>query len=182
MPRETSPIPRVTRRGLLRSAVVVAGAAVAGPALVGCDSNGSKGPGTTSQNDLAKIVPSYLPNESVKPDIPSVTGANGAVSDPGFLAYPANPVKTVASVPGKGGSYTTMTPLWGAIPPSSGNGYYDAVNQALGATLKIQPADGTNYGDQLPAVFASDKLPDWIQIPGWNTTRLSFGDAVSAKF
>ena len=62
-----------------------------------------------------------------------------------------------------------MTPLWGAIPPSSGNAYYDAVNKALGATLKIQPADGNNYGDELPPLFAADKLPDWIQIPGWNT-------------
>ena len=75
-----------------------------------------------------------------------------------------------------------MTPLWGAIPPSSGNAYYDAVNKALGATLKMQPADGNNYGDLLPPLFAADKLPDWINIPSWNTANLDFGEAVGTKF
>ncbi len=145
---------------MLRSAAAVAGAGLAGPLLAGCESGGSKGPGTTSQNDVSKIIPAYSPEQPVKPDIPSVTGPSGAVSDPGFLSYPSNPVKTVTAVPGKGGNYTTMTPLWGAIPPSSGNGYYDAVNKALGATLKIQPADGNNYGDTtLPPIFAADKMP-----------------------
>jgi ABC-type glycerol-3-phosphate transport system substrate-binding protein len=188
MPRETSPTPELvrsalSRRGLFRSAAVVAGAAVAGPLLVGCESSGTKGPGTTSSNDISKIIPSYQANNLVAPDIPSVTGPAGAVSDPGFLSFPSNPVKTVTSVPGKGSSYTTITPLWGSIPPSSGNGYYDAVNKALGATLKMQPADGNNYGDTtLPPLFAADKLPDWIQIPGWNTQKLNFGQAVEAKF
>jgi putative aldouronate transport system substrate-binding protein len=184
MPRETSsdPRPGLSRRGLIRSAATVAGVAVAGPVLAGCESSNSNGPGTTGKDELSKVVPNYIPSTAVTADIPSVIGANGAVSDPGFLAYPANPVKTVAAVPGKGGTYTTMTPLWGAIPPSSGNGYYDAVNKALGATLKIQPADGNNYGDLLPALFASDKLPDWLQIPGWNTSKLDFGQAVGAKF
>src|SRR5205085_700420 len=116
---------------------------------------------------------------SVKPDIASVVGANGAISDPVFLAYPSNPVQTVSGVPGKGGTYTTMTPLWGAIPPSSGNSYYDTVNKAVGATLKMQPSDGNNYGNQLPALFAANKLPDWTMIPGWNTGNLNFGQAVS---
>ncbi len=189
MPRETSPDPvpehfppALSRRVLLRSAATLAGAAFAAPLIAGCESSSSKAPGSTSAGDLAKVIPSYLPNTSVKPDLPSVTGASGAVSDPGFLAYPASPVKTVTGIPGKGGSYTTMTPLWGSIPPSSGNGYYDAVNKALGATLKIQPADGNNYGNALPPLFASDKLPDWINIPGWNTNNLSFGEAVEAKF
>lgn len=184
MSGEPSPatVPGLSRRLLLRSAATLAGAAVAGPLLTGCESSGGKGPGTTSQGDLAKVVPSYLPNTAVKPDIPSVVGPHGAVSDPGFLAYPASPVRTVAAVPGKGGTYTTMTPLWGSIPPSAGNGYYDAVNKALGATLKIQPADGNNYGDTLPPLFAADKLPDWLQIPGWNTANLDFGRAVEAKF
>lgn len=185
MSRETSPSPRtlVSRRALLRSAATLAGAAAASPLLAACgSSSGSKGPGTTGKDTVAKVVPDYIPNTSVKPDIPSVIGPNGAVSDPGFLAYPANPVVTVSGVPGKGGNYTTMTPLWGSIPPSSGNGYYDAVNKALGATLKMQPADGNNYGDTLPPLFAADKLPDWIMIPGWNTTKLNFGQAVQAKF
>jgi putative aldouronate transport system substrate-binding protein len=171
--------PSLSRRGLLSAAAVAAGATVAGPLLAGCGSSGSKGPGTTSQSDLSKALPTYVANTSVKPDVASVTGPHGAISDPLFLAYPANPVSTVSGTPGKGGSYTTMTPLWGAIPPSSGNAYYDAVNKALGVTLKIQPSDGNNYGDGLPALFAANKLPDWIQIPGWYNTKLNLGQAMS---
>jgi len=105
-------------------------------------------------------------------------GAAGAVSDPVFLQYPATPVVTVQGVPGKGGTYTTMTPLWGAIPPSNGNAYYDAVNKALGATLKLQPADGNTYVDGIPPLFASGNLPDWIQIPGWANAKLNLGSAL----
>jgi putative aldouronate transport system substrate-binding protein len=166
----------LSRRGFLGAA---AAAAAATPLLAACGSSGSKGPGTTSKDQLSQVLPSYLPNTSVKPDIPGVTGANGATSDPVFLSYPGNPVSTVSGTPGKGGTYTTMTPLWGAIPPSSGNAYYDAVNKALGANLKIQPSDGNNYGTALPPLFAASKLPDWIQIPNWNTANLNFGEAVS---
>jgi ABC-type glycerol-3-phosphate transport system substrate-binding protein len=172
----------MSRRGLLKGAVVLAGAAAAGPLLAACTSKSTTGGGGTSTSDLAKILPKYIPNTSVTADIPGVAGASGAVADPVFLAYPSSPVVTVSSMAGKGGTYTTMTPLWGAIPPSSGNAYYETVNKALGATLKIQPSDGNNYGTQLPALFAADKLPDWIQIPGWNTNTLAFGDAVVAKF
>jgi putative aldouronate transport system substrate-binding protein len=154
-------------------------AAAGGGAIAGCSGNKPAGPGTTSANDLSKILPQYIPNTAVKPDVAGVAGPGGAVSDAVFLKYPSNPVKTVASVPGKGGSYTTMTPLWGAIPPSDGNAYYNSVNKAIGATLKIQPADGNTYGDKLPPLFAAEKLPDWIQIPGWNTTNLNFGQGVS---
>ncbi|WP_426504779.1 hypothetical protein ACPPVO_45115 [Dactylosporangium sp. McL0621] len=168
----------LSRRGLLASVAVIAAA----PLLDACGSPKEKKEGTSSQDELGKALPSYVPGNSVKPDIPIVNGANGATTDPAFLSYPASPPKSVTGTVGSGGSYTTMTPLWGSIPPSSGNAYYDTVNKAIGATLKLQPADGNTYGDLLPPLFASDKLPDWINIPTWNTTNLSFGDAVAAKF
>ncbi|MER7277014.1 hypothetical protein ABT369_21475 [Dactylosporangium sp. NPDC000244] len=168
----------LSRRGLLASVAIIA----ATPLLDACGSPKDKKEGTTSQDDLSKALPSYVPGSSVKPDIPVVNGANGATTDPAFLSYPASPPKSVTGAVGSGGSYTAMTPLWGSIPPSSGNVYYDTVNKALGATLKMQPADGNTYGDLLPPLFASDKLPDWINIPSWNTPKLSFGDAVGAKF
>jgi putative aldouronate transport system substrate-binding protein len=173
---------RMDRRQLLTLIGLGATAVAGGPLLAACTTKGTEGGGGTSASDLAKILPKYIQNNSVPASIPGVVGANGAVSDAVFLAYPSSPVKTVTAAPGKGGTYTTMTPLWGSIPPSSGNSYYDAVNKALGATLKIQPADGNTYGDKLPPLFAADELPDWIQIPGWNTTLLNFGDAVGIKF
>ena len=35
--------------------------------------------------------------------------------------------------PGTGVVYTAMTPLWGTIPPTKGNKYYEAVNELLGS-------------------------------------------------
>lgn len=169
----------ISRRGLLVGAVAVAGAAVASPLLVACDSSvGSTGPGTTGADAMKNALPKYIPSTAVTPDIPSSPGVNGAASDPAFLRYPASPAQTVNGIPGSGGSYTTRTPLWGSIPSSSGNSYYDAVNKALGPTLQIQPADGNNYVDTIPALFASDNLPDWIQIPGWANTKLNLGSAL----
>jgi putative aldouronate transport system substrate-binding protein len=163
----------VSRRALLACAAAV-------PLLAACGDPGAKGrgPGTTGADALKKALPDYIPSKAVTADIPSVAGAGGAASDPAFLSYPANPVQTVSAVPGSGGTYATRTPLWGSIPPSTGNAYYDAVNKALGATLKLQPADGNTYVDGLPALFASDKLPDWIQIPGWVNAKLNMGTAV----
>ena len=171
-----SPRP-VSRRGLLAAA---AGALAAAPLLAACGTSAGKtnGPGATGADALKKALPDYLPSKAVTPDIPGVPGALGAQSDPAFLSYPANPVQMVSAPPGSGGTYSTRTPLWGSIPPSSGNSYYDAVNRALGATLKMQPADGNTYVDGIPALFASDKLPDWIQIPPWINTKLNLGAAV----
>jgi ABC-type glycerol-3-phosphate transport system substrate-binding protein len=170
----------IDRRRFLGLAGLGAMSVASGGLLAGCgDAKTTSGPGTTGKDQLSKLLPAFAANDLVKPDIPSVQGANGFFSSPAFLSYPANPVASVQGVPGKGGTYTTMTPLWGAIPSASGNAYYDAVNKGLGATLKLQPADGSNYDKVLPTLFAGNKLPDWIQIPSWNMDNLGFADAVN---
>jgi ABC-type glycerol-3-phosphate transport system substrate-binding protein len=177
--QSAAPDQRVSRRTLLTGATAVAGVALVAPTLTGCDSRGTGDtPGTTGADALRRALPRYQPSTAVTADIPGAPGANGSASDPAFLSYPANPAHTVAGKPGSGGTYTTRTPLWGAIPPSSGNAYYEAVNTALGTNLKIQPADGNNYVDSIPALFASGNLPDWIQIPGWANGKLSLGNAL----
>lgn len=172
----------VSRRRFLTGAALVAGATVGSPLLAACGDGKASGPGTTDTNAIKQILPAYKPSSAVTPDIPSVPGANGAATDPAFLKYPANPVQTVAAPPGKGGSYVARTPLWGAIPAAEGNAYYDGVNAALGAKLKMQPADGNSYVDGLPPLFASGNLPDLVQIPSWANGKLNLGAAVATKF
>jgi putative aldouronate transport system substrate-binding protein len=165
----------INRRSFLGAAAAAAGAAAASPLLAACGTTVGH-TGTTSASELTKIMPAYVPTTAIKPDIPSVNG-----SDPAYLTYPTNLVHTISEAPGAGGSYTTITPLWGAIP-AAGNPYYQAVNQALGADLTIQPANGNTYANALPPLFSGNKLPDWINIPSWNTQPLNFGQAVAAKF
>jgi putative aldouronate transport system substrate-binding protein len=170
----------IDRRRFLELAGLSAAAVAGGGLLAGCgDAKTTSGPGTTDKTQLQKLLPAYVESSVVKPDIPSVTGANGFFSTPVFLSYPASPVTTSTGVPGKGGSYTAITPLWGAVPASNNNSYYQAVNAALGATVKVQPSDGVNYEQMLPTLFAGNKLPDWLNIPGWNMGALGFADAVN---
>ncbi len=171
-----------TRRGFVTASAGVAGAIAAMPLLSACGSAASSKGGVSTQKGLDAILPDYVPlTNGPKPDIPSVTGVNGAITDPGFINYPANLVKTVSSVPGKGGSYSAIVPLWGSIP-SANNAYYQALTKALGANLTVNPANGNNYGTTIPTLTAGNKLPDWINIPSWNNGQANTGELVPAKF
>jgi putative aldouronate transport system substrate-binding protein len=165
-----------TRRSFLGAAAATASAAAAAPLLAACGASPSAAPGAASASQLAKIMPTYVPSNLVKPDFASIDG-----SEPGFINYPSSLVHTVSGVPGDGGSYTAITPLWASIPSPSGNTYYDAVNSALGASLSMQPANGDTYSTILPPLFSGNKLPDWIQIPTFWTAPLNFGQATTAK-
>jgi len=166
----------MNRRSLLGAAVATAGAVAAAPLLAACGTSGSSGPGAASASQLAKIMPTYVPSKLVKPDFASIDG-----SAPGYLSYPTTLAHSVPGVPGDGGSYSAITPLWASIPSPSGNTYYAAVNKALGASFSMQPANGDNYSTILPPLFSGNKLPDWIQIPSFWTGPLNFGQATTAK-
>jgi ABC-type glycerol-3-phosphate transport system substrate-binding protein len=173
-----APGPGLSRRSFFSTVAAGAGALAAPSLLSGCQKQGgATGGGGTDVSQLAKILPAYVPSTLVPPDIPGVNG-----SDPGYLSYPTTQVKTVARTPGAGNTYTAITPLWGSIPSSQGNTYYTAVNAALGATLNVKPANGNTYNTVLPTLFSGNKLPDWIDVPSWNTNNLNFGQAVEAKF
>jgi putative aldouronate transport system substrate-binding protein len=171
-----------TRRGFVTAGAGVAGAIAAMPLLSACGSAVSSKGGVTTTKGLDAILPDHVPQTNgPTPDIPIVTGANGATSDPGFLNYPTNLVKTVSGTPGSGGSYSAIIPLWGTIP-SANNAYYKALNKALGSNLTVNPANGNNYGTTLPTLVAGNKLPDWINIPSWNNGNANTGELTSEKF
>ncbi|MEV4604736.1 hypothetical protein AB0K15_46225 [Amycolatopsis sp. NPDC049253] len=172
----------LSRRGFLRASAFGLGAAVfASPLLAACGDGGGSA-GGVSRSGLAAVLPDHVPlTGGVKPDIPSVTGANGAMTEPGYLSYPAELVKTASEVPGAGGSYTAITPLWGAIPPA-GNAYYQAVNKALGANIDVHPANGNTYDTTVPTLVAGDKLPDWIQLPSQWNTNFNVGALAAQRF
>jgi putative aldouronate transport system substrate-binding protein len=167
---------RMSRRGFLTAAAGAVGAVAAQPLLAACGSGGAPArTGAASGTLLERILPRYQPSSLVKPDYPSVAG-----SSPAYLSYPAKLVRTVAETPGHGGSYTAITPLWGTIP-SAGNPFDQAVNQAMGATVSVSPANGNNYSTILPQLFSGNKLPDWIQVPTFWAPPLNFGQAAADR-
>ncbi len=169
-----------TRRGVLTAAAGTAGAITLSPLLAACGNDAGKG-GASTKTGIASALPNYKPlSSSVTPDIPVVTGINGALTNPGFLRYPTNLPKTVTGAVGSGGTYAGVAPSWNPIP-AAGNSYYAAVNKALGATFNSQPANGNTYSTTIPPLIAANKLPDWIQIPSWLNATFNTGGLVGTK-
>jgi putative aldouronate transport system substrate-binding protein len=164
----------MNRRTLLSTAAAVAGTAAMAPLLSACGGGAQNKGGASTKKGLKAALPSYAPTNPVKPDIASVAGGTDIRTDPAFLSYPAQQVKTVDGVPGKGGKYTAVTPLWGTVP-APGNSFYQAMNKALGITMTIKPADGNNYATIIPTMTAAKKLPDWIQLPAWWNSNFNVG-------
>lgn len=167
----------LTRRSFVRAAVA---AAVFGPMVSACSSAPRPQAGVNSGAALQAALPAHLPNTAVPPDIPSVAGGPGVLTDPGYLTYPSSKIATVSGVPGRGGAYTAVTPLWGTVP-SPGNSFYEAMNKALGVNFTMKPADGNNYATIIPTMTAAKRLPDWIQLPTWWNAAFNVGGLAASQ-
>jgi putative aldouronate transport system substrate-binding protein len=85
--------------------------------------------------------------------------------DPAFLSYPASPIKTVQDTPGGGGQISAVTWITTPMPtPMESNALWQAVNQALGTTLKMTIVAQADYAVTLPTVLAGQDLPDILYI------------------
>ncbi|MER7193366.1 extracellular solute-binding protein [Streptomyces flaveolus] len=168
-----------SRRKFLAS-TAVATAAVAGgmPLLSACGgSDGGSRDGTTSGKDAEKLLPAYVANNVVTPDIPSKNGS--AVGFTGKLDL-ADLKTSVPEKLGKGGRVTVMSPFWGS-PPKEDNAYYKAMNDLIGVDVVWQNQDGNTYDQKLGAVLASSEVPDVVVVPGWNMTG-KIPSAIIGKF
>ncbi|WP_228975905.1 extracellular solute-binding protein [Streptomyces sp. DH12] len=168
------------RRGFLASTAVAAAAVAGGVPLLSACGGGSRSErkdGATSGKDAEKLLPTYVAQDVVRPDIPARNGSAAGFTS----ALAAARLKT--SVPeklGKGGTVRIMAPLWGS-PPRSDNAYYQAMDAAIGVRTRWQNQDGNTYDEKLGAVLASSDIPDVVVVPGWNLTG-KIPSAVNAKF
>ncbi|PYC79727.1 Tat pathway signal sequence domain protein [Streptomyces tateyamensis] len=170
----------LNRRRLLTAGASIAGAVTMAPLLSACGGGAHQKTGANTASGLKAALPAYLPSTALKPDIPSVAGGPDAATDPGFASYPASPVATVSGPPGRGGSYTAVTPLWGTVP-QPGNSFYQAMDNALGVNLTIKPADGNNYNTIVPTMTAARKLPDWVNLPAWWNPNFNTGELAGTQ-
>ncbi|WP_369392194.1 extracellular solute-binding protein [Streptomyces sp. CG1] len=155
-----------SRRTFLASTAVAAAAVAGGmPLLTACGASDSgSGGGSSAGKGARKLLPSYVANNVVTPDIPAKNGS--AIGFTGKTDLAA--LKT--SVPkklGKGGKLMVMSPFWGS-PPKQGNAYYRAMNDLIGVDVVWQNQDGNTYDQKLGAVLASSDVPDVVVVPSWN--------------
>lgn len=171
------PAVHASRRTFLGAAVAAAAAVTGGGLLTACSSGGtrsnSKG-GVATGSALQDALPAFAASNLVTPDIPGANGSTGA-----FLKFPAELKTSVPETPGKGGSYTFFTPLWGS-DPGKGSKYFAAMDEALGVKVNWQLQDGVTYQDKLGAVLAGDSIPDLFCVPGWNIQG-QIPNAINAK-
>jgi len=108
-------------------------------------------------------LPTRVPLTSIQPDLPA--SADGLI-DAAFQNYPADPIKTVADTPGRGGEVTVTTWTTSAPPtPMESNALWQAVNKELGVTLNISIQPQADYGTvKLPTIIAGNDLPDILYI------------------
>ncbi|GAA3487826.1 Tat pathway signal sequence domain protein [Streptomyces cremeus] len=171
---------QMSRRRLL-TAAAVAGTAAMSPLLTACGGGGgAQRGGANTKEGMRAALPTYVERTAVKPEIAPAAGGKDVATHPGYLTYPAKPPVTVQGVPGKGGSYTAVTPLWGTNPPA-GNSYFQAMTKALGLDLQVKPADGNTYNTIVPTMTAAKKLPDWILLPAWWNPNFATGQLAGSQ-
>jgi putative aldouronate transport system substrate-binding protein len=150
--------PALNRRTFLQSAGGTAAVVASGSMLAGCGS--SKDKNTVAANTKVKL-PTYVPYGAIRADLPG----DAAGLQSGYLRYPANAKKAIADPPGKGGSFTPMTLIYGAVPPAAGhNKYWQELNKRLGVTLKLNVVPDADYDNKFAAVVAGGELPDTVLI------------------
>ncbi|MDH6224474.1 MULTISPECIES: extracellular solute-binding protein [Streptomyces] len=167
MTPNAAPAPAGAGRRTFLASTAAAVVAVAGgtPLLSACGASGSgKDGGSSSDKGAKELLPAYVANDVVTPDIPAKNG-----SAVGFTAE-LDLAALRTSVPeklGKGNEVTVMSPFWGS-PPKQDNAYYRAMNDLTGVDVVWQNQDGNTYDQKLGAVLASSAIPDVVVIPGWN--------------
>ncbi len=161
----------VDRRTLLLGALGAAGAA-----LAGCGTSGGTTPSGGSNNAGVKL-PSNIPfTNGPKADLPG--NADGVLD--AFLKYPSNPISVTAGAPGDGGAVSVFVQTFSPVAPGvSSNKYWQALNKALNADMKISVVPSSDYSQKFAAMVAGDELPDLLHV---RTSVVDIPALMKAKF
>lgn len=149
----------LTRRSLLAGTAGLAGAAM----LAGCGPSAGQNGGDRNDNTGQVTLPTYIPFEGVKPDIP----APNEYCVPGFLKYPNPAIKSVPEKPGDGSQTVTAFSRTSisTAPPMAKNQWWQHLNEQLGITLDLQWLKGADYLSKVQTMIAGDDLPEVISLP-----------------
>jgi putative aldouronate transport system substrate-binding protein len=108
-------------------------------------------------------VPAYVEYTGMRADLPGTV--DGVM--PAFLNYPSNPTRAVTTPPGRGGTVTSLVPALGPqlLNPQA-NGHWQAVDKALGVTMKVSGGGFDAITQMSQTRIASGDLPDIMWVSG----------------
>jgi putative aldouronate transport system substrate-binding protein len=151
---------RFTRRDAIR----VGAATVASGLAVACAPQPPAQP-TLAPAPASGPLPTYMPPQGgPKPDFQSTDPR----ITPGFVNYPAQPVKSWnAAPPGAGGTLNLFVPAYYPPPnPRDQNPTWKEVEKALNSTVNMEITAMADYSTRLQVVIAGSDLPDTMHIVG----------------
>lgn len=160
----------VSRRRLLQSAPAI------GIVAAGCSTTANTERQNTNESNSKVQLPSYIQDNSVKPDLPG--DDKGVMA--GYLSYPRNP-QSRTPAPGAGDTITALCGIdGGGVPPSRDrNSFWQELDKRLGAKLEFTMVPNANYVDKLQTTVAGDELPDIValrpipRLPGLLASRFT---------
>ncbi|WP_214324272.1 extracellular solute-binding protein [Nonomuraea sediminis] len=147
-------------------------------ALTGCSTSGGAGKSAADGGVGSLKMPTYVPFAGPKPDFPG----NAKGLDPGYLSFPASPVKSVKATPGDGSTITGLTYADGPIPPPmDSNAYWQEANKRLGVTFQLETGNDDGYPTKFNALVAGGDIKDlmWVA-PNQGITKIA--QLAEAKF
>lgn len=167
----------VSRRRFLSSALGAAAGVGSASLLGACTGNsGPSGPGPVS--DSVKL-PVYVGYDGLKPDLPGLP--NGTA--PYYRVAPAvddRPAFWEGDPPGKGGTFTVLTFLNKVPVKVEDNQWWQALNKAVNADIRINGAAVGDYPSKFQVAVAGDDLPDACVL--YPERMNSLGPILKAKF
>lgn len=146
----------IPRRRVL---AVGAGAAFAASAvpLLGACSTGTGDENSAERNAKTKL-PNYIPFTAIDPDLPG----NDKGAMPAYFKYPRDTKQAIGSPPAEGFSeITALYPTFNPVPPAvDKNEYWQAINKALGTSLKLNIATSGTYTNKFQTTIAGGDIPE----------------------
>ncbi len=146
------------RRRFLAGAAGVAGLAVSGVTLAGCGGGGS---GAAAPNKKSVPLPTFVPYDGVKADLPA--GPHGVPA--GYYHYPADPVPFVKHKLGSGSSISWLVQGTGSTPKNK-NKWLQAVMKAVNSDFQISLIPSADYLKKFQVAIAGGDLQDVVQLQG----------------
>lgn len=150
--------PQMSRRSFLGTTTLSVLAISTSPLLSACSASSD----SPAESGEAVALPDFVPAGRIKPDLP---GNDQGVQD-GYLSPVQDYFTSVEGTPSNGGDIRAFLISYGPPPrPPEQNKWWSAINERLGANIKLEQAPVGDFPAKFGSVMAGNDIPDLVQLP-----------------